>query len=927
MAESIYNKPALKALLALGLSLSLSACISSDDESGDMSGGTDTSTETNTSTDTDTGTDTSTETDTSTDTETGTETGTDTDTSTDTATATIVTLSGTLTAAAGIAVDSDINDINASYTSNDSFAAAQEISSELTVQGFVTYLGTSAIESGNAALERFATSSDEFDYYYTSLQSGQQIDLKILDATRDGSNTLPDLDLYLVDSSGSIVDYSYEESGDESVTVSSNGDYYVVVNAYTGFSKYLLEFSTASNISKISKRSDFVSGEMLLRSKDGQTSTASKIANRAAMAVGIQSVNSVSDVQRGPAKVQFDTNASSTLKAKSGNRILGKNQQDLSDGDYADKIQTLKAIKQASQQDGVEYAEPNYIRQPMATTPDDTLYDYQWDLDIMELPSAWDLTTGERSDGVDVVVAVVDTGVYMNHEDLSGQLTSDGYDFISDTSISNDGNGIDSNPDDPGDSTRSGQSSWHGTHVAGTIAAATNNSTGIAGIAWNAKVMPVRTLGVGGGTTYDIIQGMYYAAGLENDSGTLPDQTADILNLSLGGTSSSYAEEAAVTAIYEAGVIIVAASGNDGTSEVNYPAGYDHVIAVGATDANDEITDYSNYGSHLDLSAPGGDNADANSDGVVDGIYSTVANDDSGSRSSDYSLYEGTSMAAPHVAGVIALMKAVYPELTADQLDQLIMAGEISDDLGASGKDNYHGYGRINALKAVYAAQALADGSEIVLPVILQTSPSSLTLGRADSSSLEFSNIGGGTPALASIVATDWLTVTASDVDSDGFGTYTVTVDRSGLEDGDYSGTIVFTTDESSSVEVEVSMIVGELSSDSELTQQYVLLLDENGDVLDSVAAESDGSYEIEVEAGSYYLTAGSDIDVDGEVCTTGETCGDYPELDNWQLIEVSDQDISGLDFEVELQTSSSATALSRPLPATTTNSSKTLAE
>ncbi|HRZ53410.1 MAG TPA: S8 family serine peptidase, partial [Candidatus Contendobacter sp.] len=195
-----------------------------------------------------------------------------------------------------------------------------------------------------------------------------------------------------------------------------------------------------------------------------------------------------------------------------------------------------------------------------------------------------------------------------------------------------------------------------------------------------------------------------FAAGLANDSGTVPARRADVINASLGGATPSPTEQSVYSQALAAGVIIVAAAGNDGTSEMNYPAALNGVIAVGAVDSSKARATYSNFGSWVTLVAPGGNiRQDVNGDGQVDGVLSTVAKDTGGTLAYDYGIWQGTSMATPHVAGVMALMKAVAPSLTPQTVMSLLTSGALTDDLGAAGKDDQFGYGLINASKAVAA--------------------------------------------------------------------------------------------------------------------------------------------------------------------------------------------------------------------------------
>jgi len=265
----------------------------------------------------------------------------------------------------------------------------------------------------------------------------------------------------------------------------------------------------------------------------------------------------------------------------------------------------------------VEYAEPDMI-QTHTLVPDDPRYSDQWHYTKtstvfgINLPAAWDITTGSS----DVVVAVIDTGI-TNHADLSGKALP-GYDFIANPFVANDTDGRDTDPSDPGDWTAPNEcysgspaedSSWHGTHVAGTIGANTNNSTGVAGVAWGAKILPVRVLGKCGGYTSDIVDGMRWAAGLSVSGVSNNANPAQVLNLSLGGYGAcSSTWQNAINEIRSAGSTIVVAAGNSNDNVTNYvPANCNGVITVGATDTDGYQTRYSNYGSAIEISAPGGD--------------------------------------------------------------------------------------------------------------------------------------------------------------------------------------------------------------------------------------------------------------------------------------------------------------------------------
>jgi serine protease len=323
----------------------------------------------------------------------------------------------------------------------------------------------------------------------------------------------------------------------------------------------------------------------------------------------------------------------------------------------------------------VEYAEPDRILQALAT-PNDTQYGQQWHYyearGGINLPLAWDLSTGSG-----VVVAVIDTG-YRPHADLAANIVG-GYDFIKDTTNGNDGNARDTDASDPGDYATSGQcgflspahnSSWHGTHVAGTIAAVSNNGSGVAGVAYRSRVLPVRVLGSCGGYTSDIADGIVWASGGSVSGAPANPNPARVINMSLGGSGScDTTSQNAINSARSRGTVVVVAAGNSNTNASGFsPASCSGVITVAATNRNGGRASYSNYGAVVAVAAPGGDTAS----GAANGVLSTL---NSGTRtpvSDSFAYYQGTSMAAPHVAGVVALMLSVNSTLSPDQVASLL---------------------------------------------------------------------------------------------------------------------------------------------------------------------------------------------------------------------------------------------------------------
>ncbi|WP_051181079.1 S8 family peptidase [Thermithiobacillus tepidarius DSM 3134] len=388
-----------------------------------------------------------------------------------------------------------------------------------------------------------------------------------------------------------------------------------------------------------------------------------------------------------------------------------------------------------AQRPDVAYVQPDYIVRPMAITPpNDPFYNNvdQWSLFAApgaNVTGAWDRTTGKAGQ----VVAVVDTGVLPAHPDLRGKLLP-GYDFVD----------LDADPTDPGDGVAAGEcgantpaepNSWHGTFVSGIIAASTNNAEGMAGINWQAKVLPVRALGKCGGYLSDVLNAAAWAAGLDVNGVPTNPNPAKVINLSLGAEGACQsAEQDVLNQIRAAGATVVVASGNGPVnldSTPYTPATCQGVLTVAATDHTGSLArSYSNYGRAVAISAPGGYYGSGGN--VRDGILSLFKDNNTGAYT--YAYGQGTSIAAAQVSGVVSLLLAVQSALSPDDVAKLLRdsARPIADGFCDTGA--YCGAGLVDAAGAVALA---AD-------YVVQSTPTSSAPPLATSSSEPAAGGGGG---------------------------------------------------------------------------------------------------------------------------------------------------------------------------------------
>lgn len=797
------------------------------------------------------------------------------------------TISGTLAIAPGQVLDSDTPDPGNSRQENDTIASAQRIPSPVSVAGHAS------------------ADDDAHDVYLLALPAPTRISLAIADAGAD-------LDLHLAETDGTIIAESLGVDDLEAIHTNRTGDHLVIVSAYSGASNYTL----VAAVSRTTNRSEAAASTLLgSSSRDGAFVAGELIVNvpasgtKAAAALPVGATNDLMRMGLSPhtvtpsGTVLVRSEGTGSLMGTAGSLPSGFRYADAALRERAVTLLQRKRLLASGRFDGVQ---PNYIYRPMAV-PNDPYFPHQWHYPFIGLPQAWDITTGDD----DVIIAVIDSGVVTDHPDLASRMLLDrrdrpvGYDFINDPNRAADGDGIDSDPYDVGSGDLPGAaSSFHGTHVAGTIGAATNNAQGVAGVMWRGRILPIRVLGRGGGTSADIAEGIWYAAGLPNVSGTVPPRGADIINLSLGIPNSDCvpygpvdsATRSAIEGAIGAGAIVVVASGNDNCHWPDPMTTIDDVVAVGASDQVGRAP-YSNFGSELDVVAPGGNvQADVDGDGWADGVLSAAADDSGEDVEPIYFFQQGTSMAAPHVAGVFGLMLSVNPRLEPADMTRLLAgthpdpaAGPITRDWGAPGRDHEFGHGLIDASRAVRVARAIQGGNATDPPdrPVLAVSPTSLHFdATATVLRMELSNVGTGTLSTRSVSPTRaWMSVSF-----DEWPTVVVNVDRTGLSEGTFAGNIQIDSD-GGSVGVPVTLRVQRTVTPADVGRVYVLALDpEAHETQAHTATSAREGYAFalpELPAGQYVVAAGTDRDNDGYICDAGEACGVWPLRDSPSVVDL----------------------------------------
>ena len=579
-----------------------------------------------------------------------------------------------------------------------------------------------------------------------------------------------------------------------------------------------------------------------------------------------------------------------------------------------DQEQTRALAVELAAQPGIHYAHPNYLVRPLVV-PDDEFYGLQWHYPAINLPAAWDLTTGSS----DVVVAVVDTGILHSfadpartHPEFVDKVVP-GYDFISDPTLAGDGDGRDPDPYEIEGDLPGGVSSYHGSHVAGIIAARTDNATGVAGVDWEARLLPIRALGRGGGTVVDIVEGALWAAGFSVPGVPPNAHPAHVINLSLGGVRPcSPFEQAAfdrIAAESPRRAIVVAAAGNEAINAGSVsPAGCRNVITVGATQPDGDRAPYSNYGTRVDVMAPGGHMATSAADGVL-----SVARDDQ-LEVFGYAYKEGTSMAAPHVAGVIALMKDLDPtiDLGGALAALATTARPLTAEACARPSGNECGAGLVDAAAALAAVAAGGVAPPSVGTLVID--PSLLDLGAVDqATTLALRNDGTASVAWEierfvpapenpgeMLERSVLVSSLAGSLEAGAEASLTIAIDRERVTaDGAYKFALVFEADGDEAL-VIVRFGVGDVSAPTLEGPMIVaaFVLDGNGDLVESGFVSADGfiaDYAFAALPGNNLVVAWSDENGNDEV-DAGDFIAVYPQ----PVLVRAGGTVSGIDLALE---------------------------
>ena len=768
-------------------------------------------------------------------------------------------------------MDSDIpNTDYLPYASNDTVSEAQALINPSSVTGFVG-------------------GSDTIDVFSVSTTSSMYVNLDVVDYVNDTK----ELRVLIYESDGTSKDFSYTSGSVENnmtILLPSSGDYLIAVDDLYGSSKYILTLGQRYETSSLEKATDFIPDYIQDEFVGYKSEILPSITeNNELSTEQIDQININKEILFNLTGTRFDepgvkkiikSNVNTEMLSlfDSGGLNLSLSQSGLDplpsrQLKYLEDWSFLQTIKSLDKDVIFDF---NYEFE-LASFSRDPLFAYQWNLQRVNLEAA---LNGIGQTVNDIAVAVIDTGGPTPGSTAwnESNLIDGGFDFMY-----GDSNSIDYYAT----SDYTGNDSSHGTHVSTTIAAK-NNGTGINGYAVKALNINVFDQNPNKSRRTDstkVINAILYSAGLSNTSGSVAPTSTPIkvINLSLKSSgSSAYLSSlcASVTDAVSQGITVVAASGNDQDTDpgsISYPASCSGAISVGASNSNGEITTYSQQNAYVDIAAPGGDVIDRDGNGYADLVPAYVDND-------RIVGLPGTSMASPQVSAAIALMYAVDNSMSPSKVITMLEAGELSDDRGTSGRDDAFGYGELNVAKAI--ENVLEDISSST--TYAYTSLPYLDFGSNSTQlTIDLNKVGDGSLSVSNLTADSatGLSYNNSGVDSNGFGTYTIFIDRSSIPNGEFSNTIYFNLSDGEKVAVRIYYNVGTLRSRANIGKVYIGMYDaDTGELWGSLESEVDGYIAFiarDVPLGNYYILTSTDIDDDNTVCDYAELCEYYPPLNN----------------------------------------------
>lgn len=719
-----------------------------------------------------------------------------------------------------------------------------------------------------------------------------------------------DIDLLIYNEDGTLADFTYTSNSNsifKQIVIPSSGNYYAVVKSITGTSKYVLTLgsnifgvSTLSNPKNQFAENRFISYIPFGKDFDINTYTRPNY-DRTLNDLNAKMMESSNILSEGLRVLDFNLD-------EEFNKIFTDNY--LSDSSNTSQVNYLKHWKLLQHYKNL-YPKLNLELdfKAKAHLTKDPAWPFQWGLAQIGLDSVLS-TIG--ADVKDVAVAVLDTGSPATTSTAwtTSAFLDGGYDFVP-FNNAGDGDGYDSDPTDSEAATDS-----HGTHVATTISAL-NDGLNING--FGIHTVPIRVLGRDGtGFRSDIVEGLLYAAGLPNASNTIYQGSIPIkvVNMSLGSTGGSCGStyQNVINDVYDRGITIVSSSGNEAQEApgfYGYPASCNNVISVAATDYLRNRAYYSTYNDQVDIAAPGGDlTADLSADGYADGILAFDTNE-------DLSFLQGTSMASPHAAGAIAVLYSLVPTLQPFQIDGLLADGYLTDDVGDEGKDDEFGYGALNLQKAVN--RIISDEGLDFTYATIDTSTFNMGV-EVDNFDFNITKVGDGELSVISIESdiASAFNVTSSNADAEGFGTYTVDLDRSQIPDGLYQSSITVSFSNENSVVISISFQVGADRERISIPTVYLSLkndLDER--IIGGTLPMDDGGvgfYVDDIPPGNYYWEFSTVID--SFYLDPAEFFNYYPDLSNSnEYFVLGENDIENTSVTLRVNKSTGGLSTNKILP------------